>query len=138
MRQITIANGYGAPQPKQRLVWVVGGNINTMIQDELGWFTSNNAGGRYFYAKDSAYLLIGEMWHEEFPESLRNLFRHLQESDSVSKNVNLLYSMLDEKEFEYLMANLIQKHPSAQDVTEEDYVLSLFIEHEKKRRKSYI
>ena len=46
--------------------------------------------------------------------------------------------MLDADEFEHLIAYLLQEHPMAEDVTKEDYVLNLFVEHEKKRRESYI
>lgn len=53
-------------------------------------------------------------------------------------NYKMLYNMLDDDDFEHLIAYLLQKHPNAADVSKEDYVLNMFVEHEKKRRASYI
>ena len=52
--------------------------------------------------------------------------------EDEDNSIALLYNMLDDDEFEHLMAHLIKQHPDAEDVTTEDYVLNLFVEHAKK------
>ena len=61
----------------------------------------------------------------------------MQRAMKPESGYRLVYSMLDEEEYEHLIAYLLQEHLGAEDVTKEDYVLSLFVEHEKKRRESY-
>ena len=138
MRHITVADGYDAPQPKQRLVWIVGGRVNEMVHDELHWFAHHKPGRSYIQALNSNYLFFGEVWHFDLFSSLFSFFSHLSAQDEAGKNIQFLYNMLDADEFEHLMAYLLQEHPMAEDVTKEDYVLNLFVEHEKKRRESYI
>ena len=134
MRHITVADGYDAPQPIRRFVWIVGGRVNEMVHDELRQFVHHKPGRSYFQALNSNYLL----WYFDLFSSLFNFFSHLSAQDEAGKNIQFLYNMLDADEFEHLMAYLLQEHPMAEDVTKEDYVLNLFIEHEKKRRESYI
>jgi hypothetical protein len=42
--------------------------------------------------------------------------------------------MLEPEEYESLMAYLLAEHPKAEDVTKEDYVLSMFVERERKKK----
>lgn len=138
MRHITVADGYGAPQPQHRAVWIIGGQINGMIVDELRWFSCHKPGRTTIHPPNSKYLVIGEMWNENYPPSLRYFLTHLEKKDSVGQNIEFLYSMLNDEEFEHLVAYLLEAHPAADDITNEDYVLSLFVEHEKQRRMSYV
>jgi len=134
MRHITVADGYDAPQPSRRFVWIVGGRVNEMIHDELRWFAHHKPGRSYIQALNGSYLL----WYLDDLHSLRRFFYHLSVKDEAGTNIQFLYNMLDADEFEHMMAYLLQEHPMAEDVTKEDYVLNLFAEHEKKRRESYI
>lgn len=138
MRHITVADGFDAPQPEQRLVWIVGEYVSPMIQDELEWFARHKPGRSFVQAPCGSYLYIGEIWKMGCHTNLQNFFTHLTMQDSAGKNIQFLFNMLDAEEFEHLLSYLLQEHPYAQDVTKEDYVLSLFVEHEKKRRESYV
>lgn len=128
---ITIANGYQAPQPTHREIWCVGFHINTMVRDELNWFRMTNK-EHVVTIVDSAESLYADTSLETyFPVSLGMFLGKLN-------NYEMLYNMLDDDDFEHLIAYLLQKHPNAADVAKEDYVLNMFIEHEKKRQASYI
>lgn len=95
------------------------------------------SGIRCKHATDSNELYSRESWELAHLPGLNKFFYHLKVQDFIWRNIKYLYNMLDADEFEHLMAYLLQAHPTAEDVTKEDYVLSLFVEHEKKRRASY-
>jgi len=131
MRHITVADGFDASQPKQRYVWIVGSRVNTMVHDELEWFVHHKPGRAYLQGSDGRYFDIDE----EYPFSLKMLLYHWDKRDDAWKNIELLFEMLDVEEFEHLVAYLLQEHPGTWDITTEDYVLSLFVEHEKNKRE---
>lgn len=138
MRHITVADGCNAPQPKFRTVWIVG-HVNEMINDELEWFSRFKHGRKCVQVSKGSYLYIGEMFNtsNQLPSLLHFLY-HLTMHDDIGKNIELLYKMLDADEFEHLVAHLLQEHPYAEDITQEDYVLNLFVEHERKVRSKDI
>ncbi len=132
---ITIANGYQAPQPTHREIWCVGFHINAMVQDELNLFKMTDA-EHIVTTVDSAESLYNDMIFEaHFPSSLGIFLCKLGQKNN---DYELLYNMLDDDDFENLIAYLLHEHPNATDVAKEDYVLNMFVEHEKKRRASYI
>lgn len=133
MRHITVADGFDAPQPERRIVWIVGGRLNTMVRDELHWFARHKPGREWEYGANGITLYA--LSKQTASQSLIHFFSHLVSKDDVSQNIRLLYSMLDHDEFEHLMAYLLRQHPTAEDVTKEDYVLSLFVEHAKKKKQ---
>ena len=135
MRHITVADGFDAPQPEKRFVWIVGEYISEMIDDELSWFAHHKPGRMCDQFPKGRYLYISKVLSPTSCPSVNHFFFHLSDNTEASQNIRLLYSMLDHDEFEHLMAYLLQQHPTAEDVTKEDYVLSLFIEHAKKKKQ---
>lgn len=55
----------------------------------------------------------------------------------VKHDFTLLYQMLDGEDFENLIAQILHDRSDKRFIPKEDYVLNMFIEHEKKRRASY-
>ena len=55
----------------------------------------------------------------------------------MKNEFTFLYQMLDEEDFENLMAQILHDRPDKRFVPKEDYILNMFIEHEKKRLESY-
>lgn len=133
LHHITMADGYNAPQPQHREIWIVGFKLKEMVCDELGWFESFKP-GRSVRRVGCAEQLYVDLIAHKFPVSLDHFFDQLSVSDS---SYAFLHRMLEPEGYENLMVYLLRKHPKSKDVTEEDYVLSLFVEHEKKRRASY-
>lgn len=125
-----IAKGYNVPQPFHREIWIVGFEISSINCEELDMFI-----------KDSDEHIVYRCNHAE------NIYINITDYDwtlslgyflSKLNNYEFLYNMLDDDEFEYLISYLLLEHPYSEDVTKEDYVLNLFVEHEKKRIASYI
>lgn len=133
-----MADGYDAPQPEHREIWIFGFKTNLMVQDELVWFSRRTPNRSAYLIKpaDLSLSVQAIMWANNLvcPNSLE---QYLQRAMKPESGYRLVYSMLDEEEYEHLIAYLLQEHLGAEDVTKEDYVLSLFVEHEKKRRESY-
>lgn len=133
---ITIANGYQAPQPTHREIWCVGFHINAMVRDELNWFRMTNKEHVVTIVGSAESLYYADTTLETyFPVSLGIFLGRLWQKNN---DYEMLYNMLDDDDFENLIAYLLQEHPNAADVAKEDYVLNMFVEHEKKRRASYI
>ena len=135
LHHITIADGYDASQPEHREIWIVGFKVNEMVNDELVWFKNHKAGRSFIRVFKASEILFEHLipfgWGTE---SLKQYFYNEWKRDS---SYFMLYHMLDPEEYENLMAYLLREHPRAKDVTKEDYVLNMFVEHEKKRRASY-
>lgn len=134
LHYITMADGYKAPQPERREIWIVGFDLNGMTWDELNWFRGSQA-GRIVRNTDSAYDLYISIVDYDFPVSLGFFLSKVLDQNS---DYSLLYNMLNQEDYEHLIAYLLFMHPMARDVAKEDYVLNMFVEHEKKRRASYI
>lgn len=135
LHHITIAVGYGAPLPKHQEIWYCSFSLSQMIQDELEWFANKT--------ERSVHKNPHKLWClQTFPHlsilntrSIGNFLHTIERAKEGEKNnVGLLYDMLDDDEFEHLMAYLLREHPNCKDVTTEDYVLSLFVEHAKKEK----
>lgn len=131
LHHITMADGYNAPQPKHREIWIVGLRLKEMVCDELQWFECYKP-ERVVRRVRSAEELYTGMTSYSFPVSLGHFFGQLSASDS---NYAFLYRMLEPEEYENLMAYLLAEHPKAEDVTKEDYVLSMFVEREKRKKE---
>ena len=129
LHHITIADGYHAPQPEHREIWIVGLHVKEMIRDELNWFRQY-ADGRIVLRVNKALDLYSTRTDCNWPLSL-GVF--LCQSRDTESNYFILRKMLSAEEYEHLMAYLLREHPNAQDVTAEDYVLNLFVEHEKNK-----
>lgn len=126
LHHITMADGYNAPQPEHREIWIIDLHINEMIYDELMWFKNYRA-GRYVIRVSEAKELCHSITN--LPLSLAHYFC----PTSVSyQNYCNLRKMLDPEDYEHLVSYLLWEHPKAIDITKEDYVLNMFIEHEKK------
>lgn len=128
LHHITMADGYHAPQPEHREIWIVGLRLKAMVHDELRWFQGHSP-GRIVRNVKSAMNLYLDCTEQDFPLSL-GFF--LAQSNDTSSDYFRLRHMLSAEEYEHLVAYLLRKHPTAQDVTKEDYVLSLFVEHERR------
>lgn len=107
-----------------------------MIQDELTWFSGSPERFVCKNPQDCVYDYCSTLAHQPVLNT-RSFGGFLSAVDRAANNhednnISLLYDMLDDDEFEHLMAYLIPQHPDAKDVTTEDYVLSLFVEHAKK------
>lgn len=129
LHHITVADGYNAPQPMRREIWIVDFRLSEMTRDELMWFSGYKDGriARNIHTGNDARTLTGI---EPTTKSFSNYATQL----SVPNNdYVLLYDMLDYDEYEHLLAYLLQKHPNAKDVIKEDYVLNMFVEHAKKK-----
>ena len=129
LHHITVADGYNAPQPMRREIWIVDFRLSEMTRDELMWFSGYKDGriARNIHTGNDARTLTGI---EPTTKSFSNYVTQL----SVPNNdYVLLYDMLDYDEYEHLLAYLLQKHPNAKDVIKEDYVLNMFVEHAKKK-----
>lgn len=131
LHHITMADGYNAPQPEHREIWIVGLHIKEMVNDELTWFKGHKE-GRYVLRAHNAITLYERIGYHNLPASLAHYFSRVCISDS---NYSLLRKMLDPEDYEHLVSYLLWEHPKATDITKEDYVLNMFIEHEKKRIK---
>lgn len=129
LHHITMADGYNAPQPQHREIWIVGLSLKQMVCDELGWFESFKP-GRVVRRVRTAQELYTNITACNFPTSLGHFIGQLSVADS---NYVSLYNMLEPDEYESLMAYLLAEHPKAEDVTKEDYVLSMFVERERKK-----
>ena len=129
LHHITMADGYNAPQPKHREIWMVGFQLKEMVCDELSWFECFKP-ERIVRRVRSAEELYTNITACNFPVSLGHFFGQLSVSDSSYVS---LYRMLEAEDYEDLMAYLLREHPEATDVTKEDYVLNMFVEREKKR-----
>lgn len=130
LRHITMADGYNAPQPQHREIWIVGFRLKEMVCDELKWFESFKLGRVVRHVRCAEQLYV-DMIANNFPVSLGHFFGQISVENS---NYLFLYRILEPEDYEHLMSYLLHEHPYAQDVTKEDYVLSLFIEHEKKKK----
>ena len=130
LHYVTMADGYNAPQPQHREIWIVDLPINQRVCDELGWFESFKP-GRVVRRVHTAKELYTNITSCNFPVSLGHFIGQLSVADSSYVS---LYHMLEPEEYENLMAYLLAAHPKAEDVTKEDYVLSLFVEREKEKR----
>lgn len=134
---IAIADDNNAPQPKMRIIWVIADHdhLDEKIFDEIEQLLERGISGiRCKYAISSNHLYSQETWRLAHLPGLNKFFYHLNVQDYIWENIVYLYHMLDADEFEHLVAYLLQAHPTAEDITKEDYVLSLFVEHEKKKR----
>ena len=133
LHYITMADGYNAPQPKFREIWAVGFHLNGMVSDELMWFSMKP--GRCKFKAPTALCLFEDCGLKNYlPESLCS---YIYNRRNESRGESILASMLADDDYEHLMAYLLRMHPHAEDVTKEDYVVSMFVENEKKRRKRY-
>ena len=130
LHHITMADGYNAPQPQHREIWIVGLPLKQMVCDELGWFESFKP-GRVVRRVRTAQELYTNITACNFPVSLGHFIGQLAVEDSSYVS---LYHMLEPEEYESLMAYLLAEHPKAEDVTKEDYVLSMFVERERKKK----
>ena len=132
LRHITIADGYNAPQPQHREIWIIGFQLKEMIYEELVWFKNFKLGRSFIKAFSASELLYDYLIPNGYsPCGLR---RYLYKASFPNDNYALLYCMVDREEYENLMSYLLREHPQAEDVTKEDYVLNMFIEHEKKKK----
>lgn len=135
LHHFTIAAGYGISLPQHQEIWYCGFNLSPMIQDELTWFSGSPERFVCKNPQDCVYAYCSTLAHQPVLNT-RSFGNFLSSVDSANEgegnSVALLYNMLDDDEFEHLMAYLIPQHPDAKDVTTEDYVLSLFVEHAKK------
>lgn len=132
LHHITIADGYDAPQPEHREIWIVGFKTNEMINDELVWLKGHKA-GRSFIRVFTASEIMFEYMLPNGWSPYRSLLCYIRGAEN---NYSILRSMLGPEDYEHLMAYLLRKHPHSEDVTKEDYVLNMFVEHEKKRKAS--
>lgn len=133
LQYIATAEKYGAPLPEKRSVWIVGPMVNDEVHDELHSFVHRKSGRNYVQAKTASILYVFAGIYQGAVRSLNTFLYHLSAKDEVAQNIRLLYGMIEPQEFEHLVAYLLQEHPTADDITQEDYVLSLFVEHEKNR-----
>lgn len=131
LHHITMADGYNAPQPERREIWIVGFHIKEMVADELMWFKRHKE-GRCVLRIHNAITLYESIGYHNLPPSLAHYFSRVCISDS---NYSLLRKMLDPEDYEHLVSYLLWEHPKAVNITKEDYVLNMFIEHKKKRIK---
>lgn len=131
LHHITIADGYNAPQPKHREIWIVDLYIKQKIADELVLFKNHKAGRFVIRAHDAIAIWEGFIGYHNLPFSLNYYFSHARISDN---NYSILRKMLEPEDYEHLVAYLLREYPKAEDVTKEDYVLSMFIEHERKKK----
>ena len=131
LRHITIADGYNAPQPEHREIWIIQFQVSEMVNDELMWFRSYKPGRSFiprFRASDLLYDYLIPGGYDSCS------LRHYLRASLSNNNYALLYRMIDPEEYENLIAYLLREHPQAEDVTKEDYVLNMFIEHERKKK----
>ena len=126
-----MADGYHVPQPAHREIWIVGLQLNEIVYNRLMWFECFKTGRvvRYVHTAEELYTSLTRY---NFPVSLGHFFGQLSISNS---SYDFLYRMLEPEDYENLMVYLLRDHPYAKDVTKEDYVLSLFIEHGKKKNE---
>ena len=131
LRHITMADGYNAPQPERREIWIVGFNLNEMVKDELVWFAGHKQGRKAvrFTTDNEAQILLDCKDIIRRPWSFENFIKQLFVPDN---NYSLLYNMLEPDEYERLLAYLLREYPNAKDVSHEDYVLNMFVAHAKK------
>lgn len=132
LHYITIADGYNAPQPAHREIWIVGFQLKEMIYDELIWF-KNFKQGRSFIRVSGAFKLCTEI--DTYKVTLLSLCHYFEQLCQANNNYFILRHMLDPDDYEHLIAYLLREHPCSKDVTQEDYVLNMFVEHEKKKGK---
>ena len=134
LHYITMADGYNAPQPAHRQIWIVGQHLSGMVLDELVWF--GKKGGRVVLKGHGSYDIYRQIGAMCFPPSLSRYIDHVYQKDyfyhqeKMSGDV-ILRNMLAADEYEHLMAYLLRTHPQAEDVTKEDYVVNMFVEHAK-------
>ena len=133
MRHITIADGFEAPQPEHRYVWIVGSRVNNMVHDELHWFAKYKPGREYLQIEKSSSLWFMNNYEPiQKGHSLDKIFFHISEQDKVWERIQRLYTMIDPDEFEHLVSYLLKTYPNADDITTEDYVLNLFLSHKER------
>ena len=135
LNHITIAVGYGVQLPPHQEIWYYGFHLSPMVQDELTWFAAQPE--HFVCANPQSCVFAYCHQLSRLPIlNTRSFGNFLSSVDSANEgednSIALLYNMLDDDEFEHLMAYLIPQHPDAKDVTTEDYVLNLFVEHAKK------
>ena len=136
LNHITIAVGYGVQLPLHQEIWYYGFHLSPMVQDELTWFAAQPE--HFVYANPRSGVFTYFHQRSRLPIlNTRSSGNFMSSVDSANfeyedNSIALLYNMLDDDEFEHLMAHLIKQHPDAEDVTTEDYVLNLFVEHAKK------
>lgn len=128
LHHITVADGYNAPQPMRREIWVVDFCLSEMTTDELVWFSGykDRRIARNIQTGNDAKTLIG------FASTAKSFANYVTQLSVPNNDYALLYDMLDYDEYEHLLAYLLREHPNAKDVTKEDYVLNMFVEHAKK------
>lgn len=128
-----------APLPERRAIWVIGGTIYKKTYLALNPLCRTDEGVMCVHPPNASALYLSELLLKtEDCTSIYHFFRGLAMKNAAWENIEFLYNMLEDDEFEHLIAYLLKAHPHAQDVTKEDYVLSLFVDHEKKRRERYV
>lgn len=134
LHHITVADGYNAPQPMRREIWVVNFRLSEMTRDELMWFSGYKDGriACNIRVGNEARTLIG--FASMLSNGIKSFSNYVTQLSVSDNDYALLYDMLDYDEYEHLLAYLLQKHPNAKDVIKEDYVLNMFVEHAKKAR----
>lgn len=120
-----IAKGYNVPRPFHREIWIVGFNVLPIIQEELNMFIKD-CKEHIVYRFNRAENIYINITDYDWTLSLGYFISKLDDYE-------FLYNMLDDDEFEHLISYLLLEHPYSEDVMKEDYVLNLFVEHEKKR-----
>ena len=133
LHHITVADGYNAPQPMRREIWVVDFRLSEMTRDELIWFSGYKDGriARNIKTGNDARALIG--FAATSGNTKKSFSNYVTQLSVPNNDYALLYDMLDYDEYEHLLAYLLREHPNAKDVTKEDYVLNMFVEHAKKK-----
>ena len=133
LHHITIADGYNAPQPEHREIWIVGFQLKDMIHDELIWFQGHKQGRSFLHFFRASEIMYEHMLPNGW-SPYRSLLCYIRSTPFSNSNYSILRRMLDPDDYEHLIAYLLRKNPIAQDVTQEDYVLNMFIEHERKKK----
>ena len=129
-----IAKAYNTPQPFHREIWIVGLEVSSITYEELNMFTRDSK-EHIVYNCNCAKSLYVNNTDYDWTLSLGYFVSNLYDDNNCYE---FLYNMLDDDEFEHLISYLLLEHPYSEDVTKEDYVLNLFVEHERKRIASYI
>ena len=125
-----IAKAYNTSQPFHREIWIVGFEVPSITYEELDMFIRDIKEHIVYNCNCAKNIYINNTDYD-WTLSLGYFISKLDDYE-------FLYNMLDDDEFEHLVSYLLLEHPYSEDIMKEDYVLNLFVEHERKRIASYI
>ena len=136
---ISIAGQEGIGNPFHREIWIVGLYPSTNVKAELfDSLVKNHGCSRTFCCQSSVNLLIAllkndDSWTFKIRPSILYFLSDMIAINEKQNDLAVLYGLLDSNDFEYLVTQMLINRPEKRFVVSEDSILSMFVEHQKRK-----